>query len=261
MKQIESRDNPRFKELRRWATQGRVRRQSGVMLLEGLHLITALLDSGGSLLEVIVSVSGASRPENAAWLASHADVRKTCFPDRLFDELAATETPSGIMALARLPARLDDPDLSADCIVLDGVQDPGNVGTLLRTAAAAGVRQAMLGRGCADPWAPKTLRAGQGAQFLLGIAEVDDPATVLQQYRGAVIVTRLDATTSLYDAPLAGPVAWVFGSEGRGVSDAVAVAATCAVRIPMPGATESLNVSAAAAVCLFEMVRRRAAGR
>lgn len=305
---IVSRDNPRFKRLRKWATQHRARREDGVILLDGLHLIKALLAAGGRLNEIAVSESGASRPEIADWLTAYesreahdsgrarsiapgeatddsgravsaaaaaeevesaesaesaelAELAESAeilhFPDALFAALVETETPSGILAVAVKPTPAGEPARDIDCVLLDGVQDPGNVGALLRTVAAAGVRQALLAPGCADPWAAKTLRAGQGAQFLLDIHEAVDLPAFLGTYAGHGVVTHLDAPTTLWDAPFDGPLAWVFGAEGRGVSAPVAAAATLLLRIPMPGGTESLNVAAAAAICLFERVRRR----
>lgn len=257
VKHIVSRDNPRFKTLRRWATQGRARREAKIVLLEGGHLIEAYVSAGGKLDEVVVSASGAIRPEIASWLAAHVSCAALQVPDRLFDELAAAETPSGILGVGRLDARETLPDLVADSVLLDGVQDPGNLGTLLRTAAAAGFRQVLLGPGSADPWSAKALRAGQGAQFLVSLQELADAAAFVRSYRGHSVVTRLDASRSLYDVDFRQPVLWIFGAEGQGVSAEVSSAATCAVRIPMPGGTESLNVAAAAAICLFETVRQR----
>lgn len=257
MKPITSRDNPRFKRLRRWATQTRSRREDGVVLLDGLHLIDALLAASGVLSEIYVSESGARRAENQAWLAAHPSQEVLLLGDGMFAEVAATETPSGILGVGSLAQSPVAPDFAGDCVLLDGVQDPGNVGTLLRTAAAAGIRQALLGTGCADPWAAKSLRAGQGAQFELAIHESCDLEAFLTGYQGTSIVTRLDAAKSLYETPLDGPLAWVFGAEGRGVSPPLAAAATTGVFIPMPGRVESLNVAAAAAICLFEAVRRR----
>jgi RNA methyltransferase, TrmH family len=257
VKHLSSRDNPRLKRLRKWAGHGRSRREDGIILLDGLHLLDALLVSGGHVREVVVSESGAGKGEIAKWLAAHGDLDALCVPDALFGEIACTETPSGIVAVGDLPAPAEAPAADIDCILLDGVQDPGNVGTLLRTAAAAGIHQALLGPGCADAWAPKTLRAGQGAQFALAVYEGCDLPVFLTGYRGTGVVTRLDAAQPLYDAALDGPLAWVFGAEGQGVSAAVAAAAPVGVYIPMPGRVESLNVAAAAAICLFEMVRRR----
>ena len=257
MKSIVSRDNPHFKELRRWAAQGRARREARVVLLEGVHLLEGFLDAGYSLEEVIVSESGAERDEIAVWLSIHPVLKVVQLPDRLFAELVSSETPQGILGVGRIETPEVSPDLSADSVLLDGVQDPGNLGTLMRTAAAAGFRQLMLGPGCADPWSAKALRAGQGAQLLLELHETSAPVEMVRSFRGVSIVTRLDASTSLYDADLRGPLLWVFGAEGQGVSEPVASAAKCAISIPMPGGTESLNVAAAAAICLFEAVRQR----
>ena len=258
MKTIASRDNPRFKQLRRWATQGRVRRSDNILLFDGLHLIVAFLASGGRLDEVIVSERGLAHAEIGDWLAAHPGIACIQIGDTMFAELAATDSPSGILGVATRTTGAGTPDAAKDCVLLDGVQDPGNVGTLLRTAAAAGVCQALLGPGCADPWAPRTLRAGQGAQFEMQIHDNCDLAGFLAGYRGTSLVTRLDASCSLYETPLGGPLAWIFGAEGQGVSNAVSRAATLGIHIPMPGKVESLNVAAAAAVCLFEAVRRRA---
>jgi TrmH family RNA methyltransferase len=257
MKAITSRDNPRFKRLRKWAVQGRARRLDGVILLDDLHLIEALEAAGECPVEVALAESAVGKPEIAGWLASHRGIDALCLPDALLAEVAATETPSGIVAVAPAPQPAAAPDTKLDSVLLDGVQDPGNVGTLLRTAAAAGIRQALLSPGCADPWAPKTLRAGQGAQFRMSVHESVDLATFLTGYAGKGIVTLPDAAATLWDVPMTGPQAWVFGAEGQGVSTEVAAAAGVSLRIPMPGGMESLNVAAAAAICLFEQVRRR----
>ncbi len=256
VKSISSRDNPRFKQLRKLATQGRARRDAGLILLDGLHLIESLQAVGGAIEEILVSQAGSTKPEIAAWLSAWRDGEALQLPEAMFAELAATETPSGILAVASSPKPAAAPAGDIDCVLLDGVQDPGNVGTLLRTAAAVGIRQILMSPGCADPWAPKTLRAGQGAQFLLDIHEGADLAAFLSNYRGNGVVTRLDAPKTLWEAPLDGPLAWVFGAEGQGVSAPVMAAARISLRIPMPGGTESLNVAAAAAVCLFERLRR-----
>lgn len=259
METISSASNQHVKRLRQLATQHRLRRQSGLILLDGLHLIDALLASGGSVNELALSASGARRGEIAAWLAAHAELPHRVFSDSLFASFAATETPSGILALAARPQTAGAPPLAADCVLLDGVQDPGNVGTLLRTAAAAGIKSALLATGCADPWSAKSLRAGQGAQFALRIDENVDLAAFLGAFHGQGVVTRPDAALDLWQCQLVGPLAWVFGAEGQGVSAAVGAAARLSVRIPMPGNSESLNVAAAAAICLFERVRRQMA--
>lgn len=263
MRHIASRDNPHFKALRKLCQSGRERRKRGLVLLDGMHLIEAYAAHCGWPAEIVVSESGARREEIAAFLARGADGEnpplgtRTLLADALFAELAAVDTPSGIMAVAAQPKPARAPDMRADAVLLDGVQDPGNVGSILRSAAAAGVRQVLLAGDCAHAWSPKTLRAAMGAHFLLDIHENADLGTFLDGYGGQGAVTALDAATSLYAANLRGAVAWVFGSEGQGVRPEVAAAARLRVRIPMPGATESLNVAAAAAVCLFETLRQR----
>lgn len=262
MRHIASRDNPHFKALRKLCLSGRERRRTAQVLLDGMHLIEAWEARFGAPAEIVISERGATRAEIAAYLAARArrplpDGRDTLLADALFDELAVVDTPSGIMAVVAQPAPAGVPDRDADAVLLDGVQDPGNVGSILRSAAAAGFRQVLLSADCAQAWSPRTLRAAMGAHFLLDIHEGADLGGFLATYRGQGAVTALDATVSLYDARLRGPTAWVFGSEGQGVRPALAEAASLRLRIPMPGATESLNVAAAAAVCLFETVRQR----
>jgi TrmH family RNA methyltransferase len=258
MRQIASRDNPHFKVLKRLCLSGRERRKTGQVLLDGMHLIEAYGEHFGLPAEIVVSESGALHKEIADYLAgAGARCTTTILADALFAELAAVETPSGIMAVVAQPKPAHALDQEIDAVLLDGVQDPGNVGSILRSAAAAGFRQILLSADCAHAWSPKTLRAAMGAHFQLDIHESSDLTGFLGGYQGQGVVTALDATASLYAANLKRPVAWVFGSEGQGVRAEVAEATQLQVRIPMPGATESLNVAAAAAICLFETVRQR----
>ena len=260
MKRIASRDNPHVRALRKLLQSGRERRKSGLLLLDGMHLVDAYRQRVGIPDELLVSDSGASRAEIAAYLAGAAcrTTVVTVLADALFNELTVVDSPSGIMAVAKPPppCPLDD---SADSVLVDGVQDPGNLGALLRSAAAAGFRQVLLSADCAQAWSPKTLRAAMGAHFFLDPHENIDLAAFLAAYRGRTVTTALSDAHSLYAIDLTGPLAWVFGSEGQGVRPAVAAATQLRLCIPMPGAVESLNVAAAAAVCLFETVRQRRA--
>jgi TrmH family RNA methyltransferase len=254
MKLIQSRDNPFFKSLKRLAESGRERRKTGQTLLDGVHLVEDYEAAFGPVDTLVVAESALAGGEVAAF----AEGRETVIlADSLLRDLGLVDTPSGLLAVARIPMAIAAVDGKNDAILLDGVQDPGNVGTLLRTAAAAGIKQAMLSPGCASAWSPKVLRAGQGAHFALAIHEDVDLAVFIANYSGTTAVTCLDGATSLYAAKLDGAVAWVFGAEGQGVCPELIATAGLRVRIPMPGAVESLNVAAAAAVCLFEMVRRR----
>jgi RNA methyltransferase, TrmH family len=254
MKLIQSRDNAFFKALKRLAESGRERRKSGKTLLDGVHLVEAYEAAFGTVETLIVAESALAGGEIARLLDGREAV---VLADALMRELGLVDTPSGLLAVVAMPSASTGIDLAADAVLLDGVQDPGNVGTLLRTAAASGVRQVLLSPGCASAWSPKVLRAGQGAHFVLSIHEDADLAEFMATYRGTTAVTCLDGATSLYDAVWTSPLAWVFGAEGQGVSPALIEAAQLKVLIPMPGAVESLNVGAAAAICLYEALRRR----
>ncbi|NTV72307.1 MAG: RNA methyltransferase [Azonexaceae bacterium] len=254
MKLIQSRDNGFFKSLKRLAESGRERRKTGQTLLDGVHLVEAYEAAFGQVDTLIAAESALAGGE----VARFVEGRETLvLADSLVRDLGLVDTPSGLLALIKTPGANATVNRKKDAILIDGVQDPGNVGTLLRTAAAAGIGQALLSPGCASAWSPKVLRAGQGAHFVLAIHEEFDLAGFMAGYDGTTAVTCLDGATSLYAAKLDGPIAWVFGAEGQGVRAELIEAAGLRIKIPMPGAVESLNVAAAAAVCLFEMVRRR----
>jgi TrmH family RNA methyltransferase len=143
--------------------------------------------------------------------------------------------------------------------MLEGVQDPGNMGSILRSTAAAGLQDVYLSAECVQAWSPRVLRAGMGAHFSLRIHEGVDLETLAQQYAGRVLAVASDGATPFYSAVLSGPVGLIFGNEGNGLSTALRGRAHDSISIPMPGKVESLNVAAAAAVCLFERVRQEAA--
>ncbi|HSQ04408.1 MAG TPA: RNA methyltransferase, partial [Burkholderiales bacterium] len=144
-------------------------------------------------------------------------------------------------------------------LLLEDIQDPGNLGSILRSAAAAGVGQVVLSRGSVHAWSPRVLRAGMGAHFALQIHEDADLLKSVTAFRGRVVATRQDAPRVVFDADLTGTVALLFGNEGGGLPASLLQAAHDVVSIPMPGKSESLNVAAAAAVCLFERVRQERA--
>ena len=256
MKLIHSRENPFFKSLKRLAESGRERRKTGQTLLDGIHLVAAYEAAYGQVEHLLVAESALAGGEIAEYVGGR-DV--TVLANVLMRDLGLVDTPSGLLALVSTPKVNATVHYQKEAILLDGIQDPGNVGTLLRTAAAAGVKQALLSPGCASAWSPKVLRAGQGAHFSLAIYEEADLPGFMSAYSGVTAVTCLDGATSLYEARWHGPVAWVFGAEGQGVSPELIAAARFKIKIPMPGAVESLNVAAAAAICLFETVRRKLA--
>jgi len=257
LKLIRSRDNPRFKALRELATSARERRKAGLALLDGAHLIAAYRASGGVPEQLILSDSGMANAE-AAQLAAGASVQGALvLSDALFNDVAQVATPTGIVALIRTPKPGPLPGRIERCVMLENIQDAGNLGSILRSTAAAGIATVLLSQACAFPWSPKVLRAGMGAHFSLDIYDNADLAAAVHRLSGRLICASGHARKSLYQADLRGPLAWVFGNEGSGVSPELSAAAAEQVRIPMPGKTESLNVAAAAAICLFEQVRQR----
>ncbi len=257
LKRIHSRDNPRFKALRELATSTRERRKAGLALLDGAHLIAAYCASGGVPEQLILSDSGMASPEAAQFVAGASAQGALVLADALFNDVAQVATPTGVVALIRTPKPGPLPGKIERCVMLENIQDAGNLGSILRSTAAAGIATVLLSQGCAFPWSPKVLRAGMGAHFSLDIYDHADLAAAVLRLSGRLICTNSHARKSLYQADLRGPLAWVFGNEGSGVSAALSAAAADEVRIPMAGKTESLNVAAAAAICLFEQVRQR----
>ena len=257
LKLIRSRENSRFKVLRQLATSTRERRKAGLALLDGMHLIAAYRASGGVPEQLILSESGAANAEAARLAGGVAGQALLVLADSLFNEVAQVATPTGIVALIRTPQAGPLPDKIERCVMLENIQDAGNLGSILRSTAAAGISTVLLSQGCAFAWSPKVLRAGMGAHFSLDIHDNVDLHAAVGRLSGRLICASSHAETSIYQADLRGPLAWAFGNEGSGLSAALSAAAAAQLRIPMPGGTESLNVAAAAAICLFEQVRQR----
>jgi len=257
MKKIVSRENAIFKTLRALATSGRERRKQSKTLLDGIHLVRAYKQQYGAPEKIIVSEQGLERAEIAAFLNAHPANEVLVLTNALFDEISPVETPGGILALIGIPSTSAPRELKQSCVVLDAVQDTGNLGALLRTAAAAGIGDALLTQGCAQAWSPRVLRAAMGAHFVLRIHEQAQPQVLLVDFPGSIIATRMDAAQSLYKTDLRAPVAWLFGNEGAGLTAEISGLAQQNVMIPMPGKMESLNVAAAAAICLFEELRQK----
>lgn len=256
MKSISSRDNPTFRQLQRLASSSRERRKSGMALLDGIHLVETYCAIHGAPESLIVSAPALEHPEVAALLEARRDLRPVVLSAALFRDIAQVVHPLGIMAICKVPAA-SRPAMPPDtCVLLEGLRDPGNLGSILRTAAAAGIRQVYLAPDCAFAWSPKTLRAGMGAHFSLSIHEHADLAEVARWFGGDVVATLPGAAATLFEANLRGRVAWLFGSEGEGLSAESARLASHSVRIPMAPGTESLNVAAAVAVCVFERARQ-----
>ncbi len=257
MKSIQSRENPFFKELVKLAGSTRERNQSGQTLLDGAHLLKAYLDNGKQPRHILCQPAALQDREIADLLDRIGAVPVSQLDARLLAELSELKTPSGIIALIEIPKPDRQVGQSRFALLLEDIQDPGNLGSMLRSAAAAGCDAVFLSHGCADAWSPKVLRAAMGGHFTLRIYENQDLPGVARSYPGALVAASLQARVSLYDCDLSGKVAFMIGNEGAGLSAAMLSLAAHNVHIPMPGKVESLNAAAAAAICLFEAARQR----
>lgn len=256
MKVIASRDNSTFKALRDLSQDAREQRKQGMALIDGPHLLQAYRDHGGRPELVLVSENGVRNAEVQALLAAFNDVEAVCLRDGMFKDVSGIANPVGIMAAIRIPSVSPEQEIAGSCVVLDGLQDAGNVGSILRTAAAAGVRDIILGPGCAGAWTPKVLRAGQGAHFGLTIREQVNLLAFLTNCKKTIIAAVAHNGQPLFNLELTSPIAWLFGAEGRGLAPELVARTEIHAVIPMAPGSESLNVAAAAAICLFEEFRQ-----
>ena len=249
---ITSRDNPLLVRLRKLAHDGAAYRRLGQLWLEGEHLCSALRSHGGVAELALLSDAAWQDPGLRALAATAQKV--VLVPAPLFAAISGLPSPGAIGFVLALPAPpAIDPRLAS--VVLDRLQDAGNVGSILRSAAAFGVRQVLALKGTAALWSPKVVRAAMGAHFGLRLIESLDEVEL------AALAVPLVATSShggadLNGAPLPRPCAWVLGHEGQGISASLLARCALQVRIAQPGGEESLNVAAAAAVCLYESARR-----
>jgi RNA methyltransferase, TrmH family len=251
--EITSRQNPRFKSLAKLISSARDLRAEGLCVLEGEHLISQFVASGLPLETLIVTSDFAHKN---AFMANEV-LQIPVAHIGAFSELIS---PQNVIALAKIPQNPPIPAAQLvpfSVLILEKIQDPSNVGALLRTAAAMGVREAWLSEGCAYAWSQKTLRASQGAQCNLVVRENIELLSELAKFNGEICVTTLAESTPLSNAKLsAARIAFVMGNEGEGVSEAVLKLASTRVRIPMHAGVESLNVGAAAAIVLYEWQRQ-----
>jgi len=246
---ISSRDNALVKELKRLAGDNAAYRRLGRVWLEGDHLCRAALARGVKPALAVFSESlWPTAP--AEWRS--AATRNVVLADTLFADISALESPAAMGFVLDLPTA---PELQPDVptVVLDRVQDAGNVGSILRSAGAFGFRQVIAIKGAAALWSPKVLRAGMGAHFGLRLIESADES-LLDHLSVPLVVTSSHQGQDIHRSRVPMPCAWVMGHEGQGVSPALAARAALAVRIPQPGGEESLNVAAAAAICLYASV-------
>jgi RNA methyltransferase, TrmH family len=259
MKTIRSRDNAFVKQLVALAHSSRERKKAGLTVLDGIHLIRAYVDAGFEPVAIAVAESAEERPEVVELLTRCGNAHQNLLADTLMVAASALDSPAFMMAIVPTPMAETIPGNAEVVLALEDVQDPGNVGSMLRSAAAAGVRHVALSKTCAFAWSPKVLRAAQGAHFSLNISEGIDLLAFIAIFQGQslALVAQSANVQPLFAIDLSKPTLFLIGNEGAGLSAEAAGSATQRVTIPMPGKIESLNAAAAGAICLFELVRQR----
>jgi TrmH family RNA methyltransferase len=253
---ITSSQNPRIQQVRALLAQRKEREESGLFAVEGVRLVEEAVSSGWVARLVLYTADLSPRGLTlvAACRERGLDVEEVA--PQVFKSITDTENPQGILAVLTrrdlpLPAPLHF------VVVADQVRDPGNLGTLLRSSAAAGAQAVLLSPGCADAFAPKVMRAGMGAHFRLPLLTFEWGAVPPLLGSCKVYTAESAAGTACWELDLTGPVALVIGGEADGVSQQARALADGAVTIPMPGKSESLNAAVAAGILLFEVVRQR----
>lgn len=251
---IGSRENALLATVRRLNATPDAYRKLGLVWLEGDHLLRAAHARGQPLQELLVAAS--HEHDDALQGLLQAASRVRVVDDALWPGIGALSSKAPVAGLIAWPGPVS-PLGGRRSVVLDRLQDAGNVGSILRSAAAFGIEQVVALRGCAALWSPKVVRAAMGAHFALHLVESAD-AAALDALQVPLLATSPHAAASLVQAQWDEPCAWLFGHEGQGVAPQLLARCALQLSIPQPGGEESLNVAAAAAVCLYESARRRA---
>ncbi len=241
--------------------QKKYRQQQGLFLAEGLRTVEEAVRYG-RVQSIFYKAVEDERTRSVLEEAAAKNVKLICVSEGVMKKIADTETPQGVLAVCEMPACSVEELLATGkmLLVLDRVGDPGNIGTMLRTADAAGLGGLVLLKGSADIYAPKTVRASMGSLFHLPVIGGVSEAELISSARKAgyeLLVTCLDGADNLYKADLRGRLAFVMGNEANGVTESLLAAADKRVFIPMQGRAESLNVAMAAGVVMFEALRQR----
>ncbi|GAA5015917.1 RNA methyltransferase [Acinetobacter puyangensis] len=252
---IQSKDNPKLKHLRGLIEQASLRKKQQQTVLEGSHILESYLHTGQQPGCMFTTEQGFEHPDNQDALAL-----STCpvfiITEQLYKSVSPLVQTTPLLAIIDLPQIEQRWFGTQDTLILDKIQDPGNVGTLLRSAAASGVKQVLTIAGTASLWSPRVLRAAMGAHFSLALFESIEYEHILTEFKIPIYATSSHRPVSIYNLDLTSPCVWILGNEGQGVEETLLQQAT-AVTIPQPGGQESLNVAVAGSICLFEMTRQR----
>ena len=252
---LESKDNPKIKHLRGLIEQNAYRKKQGQTILEGTHLVLSWLDSKRPIKSIFTTEQAINHADFDR-IAEQYQGAVFILSESLYKDISTLGTSIACLAIVDLPSSSEALNFSEDTLILDNIQDPGNVGTLLRSAAAAGIEQVVCTKGSASLWSPRVLRAGMGAHFSLNTFENIALEDILTKFKIPVYATSSHQSENLYSKNLRKQCVWILGNEGQGVSE-YALQHAEAVAIPQPGGQESLNVAIAGSICFFEMVRQR----
>lgn len=254
---LESKDNPKIKHLRSLIEQHHYRKKHQQSVIEGSHLALAYLEYAP--LSAVFTTEAALQHDDLIQIQQKSSTPIFILSPAQYKTLSGLGTSLPCLAIIDLKHHLfslDQINYQRDTLILDQIQDPGNVGTLLRSAAAANIKQIICTQGTAAIWSPRVVRAGMGAHFSLHCFENMKLEHCLTQFKLPIYATSSHHAHSLYQLDLRQPHVWILGNEGQGVSE-FALQHAQAVTIPQPGGQESLNVAVAGSICLFEMVRQR----
>jgi TrmH family RNA methyltransferase len=249
MTMLTSKDNPKVKHWARLASDARYRKSEGRTLLEGPHLVAAWRQARLKAVAILVTEEALEKKE----ISDLAGMTPVIVSEAVFASIVEADNPPGIAAEIEIPkAKAKE---GSDVAFLEAVQDPSNVGAIIRSAAAFGIGEVVLDQACADPWSPRALRAGMGGHFSLAIRQV--ARLEFAGFDGTLLCTVVRGGVPLGKATLNGRLGWIFGGEGRGVSAQAEKQAETKITIPIAAGTESLNVAASAAVCFYEAGKSR----
>lgn len=259
---ITSVQNPRIQAVRRLQAQAKARRQEGAFVVEGVRLVEEALDAGWQINLVLYTAELSERGLALVERFTHLGIPVEQVSPGVMESASDTQAPQGVLALVKMQS-LPIPSSVDFLLVADGLRDPGNMGTLLRTAAAAGVQGVLLPPGAVDPFSPKVIRSAMGAHFRLPVHSLDWPQ--IQEIlhpsgtgrRFQVFLADSGGGVAYTQACFTQPTALILGSEAEGAGSEAKGLADSRLHIPMPGKMESLNAAVAAAVLLFEVVRQR----
>ena len=253
MREISSKDNKIFR-LCEQLSHKKYRDKLGLYLIEGENLLEEAVKNGAGIKTVLMC-----RDYRGSLFGT--EDKSFCLSDKLFEQLSQTETTQGIMAVVEKPEFCPDRFIDrggGNFIVLDRLQDPGNIGTILRTADAAGYELAIVMKGTADVFSPKAVRAATGSLFRMPVVFMDSVDELMEFTRAAgkkLVATCFDTDRYYYDENLKGNIALIIGNEGSGISRELIECSDLKIKIPMHGNIESLNASVAAGILMYEAVR------